>query len=355
MTVIPKDVVLEDDFHVLYGEKVEVLGKVKGDLIVLAGDVLIKGDVDGDLIAIGKNVEISGRVSQDARVISGTTLILGEIGRNIIAVGRSVYVGGGTKLSGGLLILSGSLSVKTPIEGLLQAYTGTTLISSSVQNAKIYSGELTLDEKAVVNGNLDYVGSKEAVVSENVKIVGKFQQRINDLMPNLSSSKQLASELATFKIRVVIIDFITSYVIGLIFINLLPGLALKIVDTLNKRFFGSVISGIFFALVTPVGVIFFAATIFAIPIALILLLALLITFYFSKIIVGFWVGGKILGKVKFGGNYFPLFLGLSIYYLITYNWTFGFPIFLLSAVLVLGGMLLTILDLYKIGRSAKII
>ena len=42
VTVIPKDVVLEDDFHVLYGEKVEVLGKVKGDLIVLAGDVLIK-------------------------------------------------------------------------------------------------------------------------------------------------------------------------------------------------------------------------------------------------------------------------------------------------------------------------
>ena len=102
VVVIEANEVIEDDLYVA-AEEVILKGTVAGDVIAIGRSVTIEGVVMGDLLAAGQSVAIEGTVEDDARITGYTLVIEGEVADDLIAAGYSLQNRGGASIGGDLL------------------------------------------------------------------------------------------------------------------------------------------------------------------------------------------------------------------------------------------------------------
>jgi hypothetical protein len=77
--------IIEDNYFA-GGERVEVLGEVKGDVYAVGGTVIVDGIINGDLLVAGGNIEIRGTITHDIRAAGGNIKISGNVGGNVSVV-----------------------------------------------------------------------------------------------------------------------------------------------------------------------------------------------------------------------------------------------------------------------------
>lgn len=84
----------EDDLVVVNGNNVIVEGDVNGDLVVFANKVLVMGNVEGNVYAMGGEVDLRGMVGKSLYTFGGSVLIGGEVMRDVFAGAENVTVNG---------------------------------------------------------------------------------------------------------------------------------------------------------------------------------------------------------------------------------------------------------------------
>ena len=352
LVTVPSGEVINKDYFA-FGETVEISGTVDGDVYAAGGQILIDGTINGDLLAAGGKISISGNISQDVRIVGGQITIGGEIGRSLTASGGNIELTDSAVVRGSVVAGGGSILLASPIGREVMIAAGNLTVSNKVDgNLEAFVGSIRLTSKAVINGDLTYWSDSPASIDGNAKISGSVIHKT----PPKPSLEKVFGLLTGIYLLVTLISFISTLIIGLLFIYFYPKYNREVVSTLRKRPWASLGIGFLILVVAPIFLIIIFSTVVGIPLALILLASYLITIYLARIYVVFWAGVTIferLGKRVHEG--WALFVGLIIYFILTLIPVIGGIITFVVVLFGLGAAILTKKELYQTLRKQDII
>jgi len=146
---------------------------IKDNVYAAGGMVTISGTVDGDVYVGGGTVNITGTVTKDVVVGAGTVIITGKIGDDLRVSGGNITIGG--SVGGELLAGGGNITILPGVTVGKSTYIGggnVSLGGTFGGDAKVSGGALVFSPGTKVSGNLDYYTQKELDLS-NVKVGGE--------------------------------------------------------------------------------------------------------------------------------------------------------------------------------------
>lgn len=349
------------------GQTVIINGKVTGDLFVAGNSVTINGEVGDDVFVAATAVTFgpSARIADD--VFSGGASVETRAGSQI---GGSLLVGAGQGLVGGVVdenLLSGTANLR--LEGTVGG--DATIAVGSSQNGfspSSFSGPnsppmpgvpagLTFGPEAKVNGALEYT-SREAV-----DIRSTITTNVVHKLPPMD--QELSQEIARRTATTSVLFDLVRRMLALIFIGLLvawlaPRWITRTAEMIKSRplpslgigFVGLVASPVVF--VTALGTIILLAIVFGLLslgsltgltlltgfplLGLAFVAFLFVVSYLCQSVVAYLAGQWILNKVRPEWNgkiYWPLLIGLVLFALL-----FAIPVLggLLQFLVVLAGL-----------------
>jgi len=153
--VVSEPDTIHDDVYAA-GGSVIIRGIVDGDVVVTGGQVEVKADVTGSVIAAGGDVRVLREVGGSVRAAGGRVTIGANIVRDLVAAGGRVAVedariGRDAVIAGGRGDLNGSIG----------------------RDVRAGVRELTLGERAVIAGNLEYAGERPITKEPGAVVNGR--------------------------------------------------------------------------------------------------------------------------------------------------------------------------------------
>lgn len=393
--VIAAGEVRDDD--VIAGAGTFILqGTIQGDLVVFAGKAIIARGavVEGDLIAAGGHVLLEGEVRDDVR-IAGAVLTVGQhaaIGDDLIAGGQSLETVAGSSVGGSLLFAGGQGQLAGSVsEGARIAANGLDLRGRIAGNVEAAVGEagqgptfspsmffrelpptpqvapgLTVREGARLEGDLKYVGMKDAVIPAGA-VGGKVTRQAPEVPAPPSPAERILGMFSSFG---------ALLLVGLLFLWVAPQSAKGGAEALRSHPGPSVGWGVasllaafpcvlMIALATALGAVLLgvlslggltALTILAgiATVAAFVVTFVVLAFYVSKVVVAYLGGKLILARIKpdwAEGRVAPLLAGVLVLVLLGALPVLGGPIHLLAVLLGLGALWLQARDRFRTRRA----
>lgn len=347
---VPASQVVDGDYFA-FGETVEISGTVNGDLYASGSQVVIDGRVNGDVLVAGGRVNLSGSVSQDVRAAGGQVTIAGNVGRNLTVAGGNVEIASSAVVRGGVVAAGGSVDLAAPVGGAAKIAAGTLILANRIAgNVEAAVGTLRIASKAEIDGNVSYWSGREASVSEGARIKGKMVRNVPPERPRLFPAALFAW------LVFVSINFVCTLILGLLSARFLPRYHQSVIATLRERPWASLGVGFVAAVVLPVVCALLFATVLAIPLALILLLAFFILLYWSRIYAIGRIGESILARLRPASSRASAFvLGLFVYYILAIIPVVGWLVVPLVILFGLGAELIARKQFYVTARSRDLI
>jgi cytoskeletal protein CcmA (bactofilin family) len=337
-----------DGDYFAFGQTVEISGTINGDLYASGGQVVIDGRVNGDVLVAGGRVRLSGTVSQDVRAAGGQITIAGNVGRNLTVAGGNVEIASSAVIRGGVVAAGGSVDLAAPVGGAAKIAAGTLIIANRMAgDVEAAVGTLRITSRAEIDGNVSYWSRKEAVVSEGARIKGKIVRNVPPQRPRFSFF---------FWIVFVSINLVCTLILGLLSARFLPRYHQAVITTLRENPWASLGIGFIAAVVLPVVCALLFATVLAIPLALIILVAFFILLYWSRIYAISRIGESILARFRPAASRASAFvLGLFVYYILAIIPVVGWIVVPLAMLFGLGADLIARKQLYATARSQDLI
>ena len=347
---VPAAQIINGDYFAV-GDTVEISGTINGDLYASGGQVIIDGRVNGDVLVAGGRVNLSGTVSQDVRAAGGQVTIAGNLGRNLTVAGGNVEIASSAQVRGGVVAAGGSVELAAPVGGAAKVAAGTLIIANRIAgDVEAAVGTLRIASRAEIGGNVNYWSGREASVSEGARINGKIVRSVPPERPRFFSAAFFAW------LVFVSINFVGTLILGLLSARFLPRYHQSVIATLRERPWASLGIGFIAAIVVPVACALLFATVLAIPLALILLLAFFILLYWSRIYAIGRIGESILGRLRPAASRTSAFvLGLFVYYILAIIPVVGWLLVPLVILFGVGAELITRKQFYLTARSQDLI
>ncbi len=259
------DQIINDDYYVSvgFGGRTDMSGAVAGDMLVLAGSAIVNGSVGEDLMALGGTLQMHGSTTDDLRVVAWDTVISESVGGDVVVLGSSLKILPTATIGGNVYFFGIDAKIDGAVAGSVYGTAERVLINGAVgKDVDLHAaGGLTLGDKAAVAGNVTYNGLVPLARSQGTIIEGEVNETVENDTPD-------AREAARAILTPLFVMLFAALSLFLLFKRGLQRLVEKIDES--------------FLVATGLGV----ATMFAGPVAAILLL--------------FTVLGFILGVALFG-------------------------------------------------------
>jgi cytoskeletal protein CcmA (bactofilin family) len=184
LVLVRADDVITEDLYAA-GNSIRVEGRIEGDLVAAALDeVVVSGEVTGDVIAIAGRVTISGTVGGALRVAAGTIEVSGTVGDDVVAASWSSTLGEGS-VAGRDVFLWGFRALAAGEVGRnLEGQVSRLRLDGAVKGAVNFTAaRLSAGDGASVEGNLTYRSPREADLG-NARVDG-IVVRQTSLPPNV--------------------------------------------------------------------------------------------------------------------------------------------------------------------------
>ena len=360
VVLLPKDVVVDTNYFAA-GDTVTLSGTVNGDAYLAGGGVNIEGTVNGDLIAAGGVVYIRGTVTQDVRVAGGQVIITGTIERNLTVVGGVATIADSGRVGGSVVGAGGSIQIYSAIPSDITIGAGEFTIGNTVGgNVFAAVGTLTMSPSADIEGNLTYMSEeplniqKGATVSGTIKEEKSLQvQKDNFQEKAKTAAKAGRSVMYTAKV----INIITAFLVGLLFIYLFPKYTTTITKQISEKTWKTMGVGLLTLILTPLLAVLFLVTIVGLPIGLLLIFAYFFCIFFAKIFVALIVGNKLISMVSREKYHYAVVLGLGllVYLIVSSIPILGSIVVLFTVIMGVGAMLLAKIEYYRLLADKKMI
>jgi cytoskeletal protein CcmA (bactofilin family) len=328
--VVPQDRTINEDYFAA-ARSIVVQGTINGDAYLAGGEVVVSGVAGEDLLVVGGTVTITGRVAEDIRVIGGQVTISGEVGGNITASGGNVTIADSARVGGSLVSAGGNVTVLAPIAEGVNIFGGRVLLANTIGgNANIIAQELTLTSNAQIAGTL----------TRNPLPQGPMRQPPDE--------ERIAGFITRTALTLLIIDLVSSLIIGLILLYLFPVATRAIVDAIGQKPLGVLGIGLLILILVPFVIFLLFATVVGIPLALILTAIFLIAMYLTKIYIALFIGRLILRKAALG---WAFLLGLVLYEIVSFIPFVGLLLGLFTLLFGLGAIFWGLKNVYQGLRS----
>ena len=325
----------DDDLY-LFGETVQVVVPVGGDIIGFGQTIDIDEPVEGDVMVAGRDVSIYGNVGDDVRAAGAVVRILGEVQGDVIVAGGSVTIGENAIVHGDLLVGAGDAFLNGTVLGNMKVSGGRIFIDGSVagksdlaaddidingqldSEAVLVGKNITLGDDALFGAGVRY-WNKDGQIDFGQKVVTGEAFFDSELAPHMDIRESKMDEPKT------IIAALLGIVLG--YSVLSAALFILILLLVSKTFFADAgklagrvpavcfIAGLLYFLVLPCLTLAFVISLIGLPIALALGFIYVLSLIFAKsltaIVIVEWM--KSVKKWKWGlGKTFFASVGVFI-------------------------------------------
>ena len=337
-----------------FGSHVEISGIVNGDVYAVGGDVLVDGVIKGDLIVAGGTIVISGTVGQDIRVAGRQVTVSGLIGRNSTIVGGHIHMSPSAKVHGELVAAAGDMELGGDIGRQAKVAAGTVTVSAHIaKTLTVAARSIGLTSNAVVDKHFRYWSGTDASIDEQAKVFGRI---IREEIPESLMFWSVRNVLAGLWLSLVLINFTSTLMLGLLLIQLFPAHAERISSTLEQRPAASVGCGAVVCVTTPIVATLLMMTLVGIPLGLFLLGLYLISLYIARIYVMAWAGQRL--AAWFGKAIHPVWAfvsGLVLYTLLALIPILGIFITLSALLFGMGAGVLANQEVYRMLNKQDLV
>lgn len=342
---VAKDEVINDNY-IRAANTIDINGTINGDAIMAANTITINGNVAGDVIAAASVININGEVGGNVRVVAMTIQINNKIGRNLNAFGNTVTLTKNSSIGWSLVFAASQIKIDSPVNGKIWGIGSQVTLANSVgTNVDINLGEegvLTLTPEAKIKGDLNYSGTKDAVIQKGAQVIGETTHK--PIPVELSKTEKFFSRNWIF-LRV--IGLFGILLVGVVIISLAKDKTKKITSVMWQQPAKIMLFGLIYLIVIPIALVLLIFTIIGGPLSLIGFCLYLIAVYIARIFTGTLIGQKIfeyIGKRKMEPEkkeinlIWPMILGTFILFILTslpyVGWLFG----LFAVIWALGGL-----------------
>jgi len=338
--ILSSDQVVNSDY-VAAGNSVDIAGTVNGDVYVAAGTVIVDGTVNGDLLAAGGSVAVKGNVTGSVRILGGNMIVTGNIGKNLSTAGGSLTLISTARIAGNIVSAGGMLTLDGFVNKDVRVAGGQIILGNVVGgNVLAYARQFSISPNANIAGDLTYWTNQKAEIASGAVINGKITQ--NELPKNAASQTRpikfasMVPGLAGFVAFLKIISLVASFIVGIIFIKLLPVYSQKVISAVKKGFWKNVGIGLLIAIVTPIAIVLLFITVVGMPFAIfsgmVFAIALYLARVFAALVIGQWA---IKYFSKNSHLNWSLLIGLIIYAVLSMIPVLGW---IFSAIFTTGGL-----------------
>ncbi|MBU0648159.1 hypothetical protein KJ855_03180 [Patescibacteria group bacterium] len=327
------------------GAMVEGNIEVMGDTFVAGSMLDLSGTYGDDLNAAGSQVDVAGRVEDNLRVAGANVRVSADVGGNFMMAGANVELEDGVLVEGDAYIAGANVEVRGDVNGNLWV-TGARVVLDGE-----FRGDVTVDAEDVsmsplskIGGNFSYT-SKEQL--QNI-VPGQIGGQIDWQEMQEADVSEVNTRGLTWiaGISDFVVGLLMLFVVGLVLVLVVPGLADGTVKIFMKKMGWSFLAGLVVLIVFPVLLVVMLITVIGIPLALILLALYLIVIYLAKIVAALAVGSALLSRKtkKFVDLLLSLGVGLVVYEIIVLIPYLGFAFSMIFVVIGVGAIVLILYD-----------
>ncbi|MBI2415233.1 MAG: hypothetical protein HYV33_01055 [Candidatus Kerfeldbacteria bacterium] len=273
----------------------------QNDVIVAGQNITINGIVDGDVIAIGATITINAIVHGNVRAAGGNITITNNVDRNVTLFAGTVLITPAALIGKDLFVSGGEVIFAGAVNGSLRGEIG----------------------NFTLNG---YVGQDVDVQVEATDWRHQFN---------------------FWLIGVKIIGWLGLLLVGVVLVKLFARRTAAIVQQMLAQPWRSLVWGMAYVLVVPLGLLVLLLTLIGLPLSLIGVVLFGITLYVAKIYVGTAVGQLLLMNKK--NLLWPMLLGVTLYYAATQLFSV-----LPSPFVVIGSIIQLGLILWAVGSAVVV-
>lgn len=361
---LPVNGVVNDDLYVSAGE-VYIDGVVDGDLYAASGYIEINGEVTGDVVVAGGGIIVRGVVGDDLRVAGAGVEVLGAVRDDVFVAGggagpggfafpfqmggqtieQGVRIGSAADIGGDLHVVGGQGTLNGVIGGDLSAFMGSVILGARVAgDAEIGAEQLTLGDSAAVAGQIRYSTPERIANADAVAGNAVYEEPApDDRTPNPVAS------LFGWLLRTILI-LVGFALLGALLLRFAPAALTKPVAAIEAQPVETGLYGLVAALL-----FIFIPILSAVMVILIWLFwgwfpalimfaflfgALSLLWFFSPLVTGLWLGGRIMAQGD-GSSTLPisLLVGVVIIVILGRVPLLGWVVYLISFIFALGGLI----------------
>lgn len=163
---------IEGDFYTAAG-KINVSGEVEKDMIAAGGQLTINGSVGDDALFLAAQTDIYGTIGDDLRVIGGSVTIAEPVVGDVFVIAGQVDILSTASVGGDVLVYGGEVTIEGPVGGDVLGTVDLLRIDSVVAgDIDVTVGQLTLGDRATVEGAVKYVSNELLIQALNATVVG---------------------------------------------------------------------------------------------------------------------------------------------------------------------------------------
>lgn len=360
---LSKNEIINRDYFAA-GNTVNLSGTVNGDAYIAGGNVTVDGIINGDLLAAGGNVTILGKVTGNVRTAGGNIIFSSDVGRNATIVGGSISMSDTGKVAGSLVSAGGNVSINSPIGKGANLAGGQISLGNSFGNSvNAYTSNLTLTPTAKITGDLNYWSEKETQINKEASISGttnyhyvqtpKYQKEAKEK----ADAGKILGVVTAGTLMFYIYSLVVSLIIGLIIIKALPVFTAGTLTTLETHPWASLGIGFLTTVLFPITFIILLVTVIGIPLAFVLLMAMILLWFISETFVALFVGTKILNffRKEESSKGWSLFTGLAVLGVLSLIPVINFFVGMFTYLFGIGALLIQKKNSYTLLRQKELI
>jgi cytoskeletal protein CcmA (bactofilin family) len=335
----PDTAIIHDDL-VIAGRNIKLDGIVEGDVISACRSLVQSGLVLGSLNAVSQDLDVLGEVKGSVRGFAQNINVNGKLERNLIAFGYVVDIKPGAQIQKDVSAYCGKMTLDGKLVGNLKGSIDELIISGIVKgNVSVRAEKITVMPTTTIEGDFKYKSKKEAKIESGAQIFGET------VWTEIKAQKKKPKTIFTGESLVKEMLFLLALMVtGLVLTLLCKKNAYQVKQSVGDSFLRSLGFGFVFIVCIPVGILFLAATVIGIPIAIIALFAYAVLIYVAKIPVATFVGEKIiraLGKEAEPSLIWSMLLGLVVLTLLLNIPYLGWPIYFVVLFTGFGAILIS--------------
>jgi len=253
---------------------------IEGDLVAAGGTLIIDGTITGDALLSGGDTTITADINDDLRAMGGTIIVNSKVGGDVILGGGQIVLSQSSEVGGNAWLGGGNVTVAAHISRELRVGGGNVVLSGHVAgDAFIWAESLTIDEGAVIEGDLNYHSPTEANIHPNAQINGTViytpaEYDHHGGMPSLFT-------------------LITMALTATLFYLLFPRFSDRSTQLIGDEFWKSLGVGLFALLVIPFVAIFMMGIAIGVWIGLVLIALYLVGLLLSSLVGMLFIGNRI--------------------------------------------------------------
>jgi cytoskeletal protein CcmA (bactofilin family) len=173
LVIITEDDVVEQDLYAV-ANRIIIRGTVDGDLIAIAGqDVRIEGVVTGSVMALSPEVVVTGEIAGSLRVTSPSVIVEGSIGNDLVALGGNLEMGSDGTIEGDVVLWAWSAALLGNIGGGIEgAQRYLDLAGEIGGDVSVSVRQLAVVGPLSVGGDLDYRSPNDATGIDQATVAG---------------------------------------------------------------------------------------------------------------------------------------------------------------------------------------